>query len=102
MLKSPALYIYTSGTTGLPKAAVITHERVWLASFLLGLVGVSSDDVLYVCLPLYHTSAFLMGLTGAIDRGNHAQIHIQFEKKNLLSKTGLAIPCPNSPFVEVT
>ncbi|XP_035274835.1 very long-chain acyl-CoA synthetase-like isoform X1 [Anguilla anguilla] len=69
MLKSPALYIYTSGTTGLPKAAVITHERVWLASFLLGLVGVSSDDVLYVCLPLYHTSAFLMGLTGAIDRG---------------------------------
>ncbi|KAJ8340398.1 hypothetical protein SKAU_G00350310 [Synaphobranchus kaupii] len=68
-LKSPAIYIYTSGTTGLPKAAVITQERVWMASFLQGLVGVTSDDVIYVCLPLFHSSAFLMGLTGAIERG---------------------------------
>uniref|UniRef100_A0A8C2YXZ1 long-chain-fatty-acid--CoA ligase n=1 Tax=Cyclopterus lumpus TaxID=8103 RepID=A0A8C2YXZ1_CYCLU len=28
-IRSTALYIYTSGTTGLPKAAVVTHERVW-------------------------------------------------------------------------
>ncbi|KAJ8247828.1 hypothetical protein GJAV_G00250990 [Gymnothorax javanicus] len=68
-LKTPTIYIYTSGTTGLPKAAVITHEKLWLATFLQRLVGVSSDDVIYVCLPLYHTSAFAMGLTGAIERG---------------------------------
>ncbi|KAG7333581.1 hypothetical protein KOW79_003716 [Hemibagrus wyckioides] len=68
-MKSPALYIYTSGTTGLPKAALINHERVWLASYLQKMSGVCSDDVIYVYLPLYHSAGFLMGLTGAIERG---------------------------------
>ncbi|XP_036400133.1 very long-chain acyl-CoA synthetase-like [Megalops cyprinoides] len=68
-MKSAALYIYTSGTTGLPKAAVINHERVWLASCLQTLAGVTSNDVIYIYLPLYHSAGFLMGLTGAIERG---------------------------------
>ncbi|XP_054900812.1 long-chain fatty acid transport protein 2-like [Poeciliopsis prolifica] len=68
-LKTPALYIYTSGTTGLPKAAIVNHERVWMSSFLQAMVGVHASDVLYLYLPLYHTSGFLMGLCGAIERG---------------------------------
>uniref|UniRef100_A0A3B4C5Y0 long-chain-fatty-acid--CoA ligase n=1 Tax=Pygocentrus nattereri TaxID=42514 RepID=A0A3B4C5Y0_PYGNA len=68
-MKSPALYIYTSGTTGFPKAAMINHERVWMASHLQFMSGVSSSDIIYICLPLYHSSGFLMGLTGAIERG---------------------------------
>ncbi|XP_059214852.1 long-chain fatty acid transport protein 2-like [Centropristis striata] len=68
-IKSPALYIYTSGTTGLPKAAVINHERLWMASFVQLMSGVRSDDIIYVYLPLYHSSGFLMGLCGAIERG---------------------------------
>ncbi|XP_066540802.1 long-chain fatty acid transport protein 2-like isoform X1 [Hoplias malabaricus] len=68
-IKSPALYIYTSGTTGLPKAAVISQERMWLATFFQSMCGVTSDDIIYICLPLYHSSGFLMGLTGAIERG---------------------------------
>uniref|UniRef100_A0A671Y3D7 long-chain-fatty-acid--CoA ligase n=1 Tax=Sparus aurata TaxID=8175 RepID=A0A671Y3D7_SPAAU len=69
-IKSPALYIYTSGTTGLPKAAVINHERLWMATFLQSLAGVRSDDVIYIFLPLYHSSGFLMGLCGAINQGD--------------------------------
>nr|XP_033482521.1 very long-chain acyl-CoA synthetase-like [Epinephelus lanceolatus] len=68
-IKSPALYIYTSGTTGLPKAAVINHERVWMATFLQAVAGVRSDDVIYIYLPLYHSAGFLMGLCGAIENG---------------------------------
>ncbi|KAM9366237.1 long-chain fatty acid transport protein 2-like [Symphorus nematophorus] len=68
-IKSPALYIYTSGTTGLPKAAVINHERIWMASFLQSIAGVRSDDIIYVYLPLYHSAGFLMGLCGAIEKG---------------------------------
>ncbi|XP_053174461.1 long-chain fatty acid transport protein 2-like isoform X1 [Scomber japonicus] len=68
-IKSPALYIYTSGTTGLPKAAVINHERIWMASFLQSIAGVRSDDVVFVYLPLYHSAGFLMGLCGAIEKG---------------------------------
>ncbi|XP_077567006.1 long-chain fatty acid transport protein 2-like [Stigmatopora nigra] len=67
--RSTALYIYTSGTTGLPKAAIITQERMWAASFIQSLCGVKRDDVFYINLPLYHSSGFLIGLTGAIERG---------------------------------
>ncbi|XP_072321304.1 long-chain fatty acid transport protein 2-like [Eucyclogobius newberryi] len=66
---SPAVYIYTSGTTGLPKAAAISQMRMWYASYCQSFARVRSDDVLYLCLPLYHSAGMLMGLAGAIDRG---------------------------------
>ncbi|XP_026221352.1 very long-chain acyl-CoA synthetase-like [Anabas testudineus] len=67
-LQSPVTYIYTSGTTGLPKAAVITHSKLWAMSWLLFVAGVNSNDVIYISLPLYHSVGFL-GFTGAIDKG---------------------------------
>uniref|UniRef100_A0A8C2GYU5 Long-chain-fatty-acid--CoA ligase n=1 Tax=Cyprinus carpio TaxID=7962 RepID=A0A8C2GYU5_CYPCA len=77
-IQSPALYIYTSGTTGLPKAAVISHHRLWLMSFLQRMTGVSSRDILYIYLPLYHSAGFLAGLTGAIERGNTVVLRRKF------------------------
>ncbi|KAM7414783.1 hypothetical protein PAMA_019546 [Pampus argenteus] len=68
-IRSTALYIYTSGTTGLPKAALVTHERVWAASFLQAACGVTPEDIFYINLPLYHSAGFLIGLAGAIERG---------------------------------
>ncbi|XP_034060797.1 very long-chain acyl-CoA synthetase-like [Gymnodraco acuticeps] len=68
-IRSTALYIYTSGTTGLPKAAVVTHERVWAASFIQAACGITSEDIFYINLPLYHSAGFLIGMVGAIDRG---------------------------------
>lgn len=56
--------------SGLPKAAVISQERVWMASFLQSIAGVRADDILYLYLPLYHSSGFLMGLCGAIEKGD--------------------------------
>lgn len=56
--------------SGLPKAAVINYERIWMASFLQSIAGVRSDDILYLYLPLYHSSGFLMGLCGAIEKGD--------------------------------
>eukprot|EP00064_Thunnus_orientalis_P014001 superscaffoldBa00002368_g14042 len=67
-LQSLALYVYTSGTTGLPKAAVITHRKLWAMSFLQSTAGVNNKDVVYVSLPLYHVAGFV-GLTGALQRG---------------------------------
>lgn len=68
-IRSTALYIYTSGTTGLPKAAVVTHERVWAASFLQAACGVTAEDIFYINLPLYHSAGFLIGMAGGIERG---------------------------------
>lgn len=55
---------------GLPKAAVVTHERVWAASFLQAACGVTAEDIFYINLPLYHSAGFLIGMSGAIERGN--------------------------------
>nr|XP_061812374.1 long-chain fatty acid transport protein 2-like [Nerophis lumbriciformis] len=67
-MQSPAVYVYTSGTTGLPKAAVLTHTKLWAMAMILRSCGVIADDVLYISLPLYHTSGFV-GFAGAIDLG---------------------------------
>uniref|UniRef100_W5N5U4 long-chain-fatty-acid--CoA ligase n=1 Tax=Lepisosteus oculatus TaxID=7918 RepID=W5N5U4_LEPOC len=69
-MQSPAVFIYTSGTTGLPKAAVINQKRLLSALVVLSSVGVHSDDVVYVNLPLYHSAAFLIGFIGSIEAGS--------------------------------
>lgn len=54
---------------GLPKAAVINYRRMWYALAFVTLSGIKKDDVIYVTLPLYHSSAFLIGLHGCIMTG---------------------------------
>jgi len=63
-LKSKAFFIFTSGTTGYPKAAIVTHKRVfdiWYSTTIY--VGWKSSDRVYVTLPLYHTSGNIIGTT---------------------------------------
>uniref|UniRef100_A0A3Q3XBU1 Very long-chain fatty acid transport protein n=1 Tax=Mola mola TaxID=94237 RepID=A0A3Q3XBU1_MOLML len=56
-------YIYTSGTTGMPKAAVVVHSRYYrIASFGFHSFGLCRDDIIYNCLPLYHSSGTIMGV----------------------------------------
>ncbi|XP_041031292.1 very long-chain acyl-CoA synthetase-like [Carcharodon carcharias] len=66
---SPFVYIYTSGTTGLPKAAIMTHGRVHLIATFISGCGLSSNDVIYTSLPLYHSAASLVGIGGCICLG---------------------------------
>ena len=56
--ESPAVLVFTSGTTGLPKAAIYSHMR-WLLTGDAMEVGwrVTSDDIFYCFLPLYHGAA---------------------------------------------
>jgi fatty-acyl-CoA synthase len=65
------VYIFTSGTTGLPKAGKISHARSMVAANGFGkyTLGLSKRDVLYVCLPLFHSSGFLIGAGGAAHTG---------------------------------
>ncbi|HTJ84035.1 MAG TPA: long-chain-acyl-CoA synthetase [Polyangiaceae bacterium] len=63
--------VYTSGTTGLPKAGRITHARAFTAAYGFGrfTLGLGERDVVYVCLPLFHSSGFLIGAGGALLTG---------------------------------
>ncbi|KAJ8362902.1 hypothetical protein SKAU_G00117330 [Synaphobranchus kaupii] len=56
-------YIYTSGTTGLPKAAIVVHSRYYrIAAFGHYGFGMHHDDIIYNCLPLYHSAGNIMGV----------------------------------------
>ncbi|XP_040002392.1 long-chain fatty acid transport protein 1-like [Xiphias gladius] len=56
-------YIYTSGTTGLPKAAVVVQSRYFrIAAFGFHSFGLRHDDIIYNCLPLYHSAGTIMGV----------------------------------------
>lgn len=51
--------LYTSGTTGPSKGVMCPHAQFywWARSTAAMLDGITPDDVLYTCLPLFHTNA---------------------------------------------
>lgn len=50
--------LYTSGTSGLSKGVICPHAQFyWWARLTAGHLGVVPGDVLYTCLPLFHTNA---------------------------------------------
>ncbi len=65
-------YIFTSGTTGLPKAGKILNARAVTGGLGFGLftLGLGEDDVVYVCLPLFHASGLLVGMTSVLTAGS--------------------------------
>ncbi|KAL2269265.1 hypothetical protein VTJ83DRAFT_4111 [Remersonia thermophila] len=72
-----ALLIYTSGTTGMPKPAVVSWAKIYMASNMSAKgTNATRDDIFYTCMPLYHSaasclafcSALCLGATGAIGR----------------------------------
>lgn len=71
-IQEPEMIYYSLTLEGLPKAAVITHEKLWAASFIQLACGVTAEDIFYINLPLYHSAGFLIGMIGAIERGNES------------------------------
>ena len=55
--------------SGLPKAAIITHKRSVRICITLRLCDLSAKDIVYAPLPLYHSSATIIGVNGVIELG---------------------------------
>ncbi|MEV7607246.1 ATP-dependent acyl-CoA ligase [Paenarthrobacter sp. NPDC089322] len=53
-----AAILYTSGTTGVSKGVLCPQGQFyWWAANMSDQLGLGPDDVLYTCLPLFHTNA---------------------------------------------
>ncbi|KAM4528056.1 long-chain fatty acid transport protein 6 [Odontesthes bonariensis] len=68
-IMSNFLMIFTSGTTGLSKAACVGHLKAIGSMAFFDLCGATSEDIIYITLPLYHMSASLLGIGGCIHLG---------------------------------
>lgn len=65
-----AMLIFTSGTTGLPKPATISWQKIaLLTGFMPPWFGLAKRDRLYTCMPLYHSSAALLGVCSSLITG---------------------------------
>ncbi|VVT56779.1 uncharacterized protein SAPINGB_P005266 [Magnusiomyces paraingens] len=65
-----ACYIYTSGTTGLPKAAIMSWRKAKDGSAVFATAtGVTSADTVYTAMPLYHSTASVLGVLAAYNKG---------------------------------
>ncbi|OAJ54799.1 ATP-dependent acyl-CoA ligase [Paraburkholderia ginsengiterrae] len=54
----PFAVLYTSGTSGLSKGVICPHAQFyWWGHYTARDLGVTAGDVLYTCLPLFHTNA---------------------------------------------
>uniref|UniRef100_A0A915E983 long-chain-fatty-acid--CoA ligase n=1 Tax=Ditylenchus dipsaci TaxID=166011 RepID=A0A915E983_9BILA len=81
--KSILCFIYTSGTTGMPKAALMKHFRYY--SMVMGSAesfGIYSTDRIYISMPLYHTSAGIIGVGQMLLRGSSCAIRQKFSASN--------------------
>lgn len=76
-------YIYTSGTTGFPKAAIMSHMR-WLntGGSMVGLMGLTKDDIFYCYLPLFHGAALQSQTATAMTAGGTIVLRRKFSVTN--------------------
>jgi fatty-acyl-CoA synthase len=64
------MMIFTSGTSGNPKAVQVSHFMVLVAGQSLApKFGLTSDDVCYVSMPLFHSNAVVGGWAPAVVAG---------------------------------
>ena len=85
-LDDPCFFIFTSGTTGLPKAAIVSNERVFRSMQGFGVVtlNIKARDRLYNCLPLYHSTGLIVAFGGVLWVGASMFIRRKFSASNFL------------------
>ncbi|KAF2476547.1 acetyl-CoA synthetase-like protein [Lindgomyces ingoldianus] len=81
-LHDMAMLIYTSGTTGLPKPAVMSWGKANLgAKFVANWVPLMKTDIMYTPMPLYHSSASVLGICSTLRAGSTIHISRKFSHK---------------------
>ena len=79
------MLIFTSGTTGAPKAVRMGPERLAVyGSKLAEMFGLTSEDVCYSVMPLFHSNAAVAGFTNVVASGATGVLRRRFSATNFL------------------
>jgi long-chain acyl-CoA synthetase len=83
----PAVLFYTSGTTGRPKGAVLTHFNLVMNAFTNAFTAnhISPDEVMFGCLPLFHTFGQTVALNGTFLAGGTLVLQPRFDPQEALA-----------------
>ncbi|MDP9122409.1 MAG: AMP-binding protein [Acidobacteriota bacterium] len=88
-----AAILYTSGTTGRSKGAMLTHNNLMATvTALLAAWGFLPDDVLLLCLPLFHVHGLVVGLHCALAVGATVHLERRFEAAAVVEALGGGLP----------
>ncbi|MBI2169466.1 MAG: AMP-binding protein [Actinobacteria bacterium] len=78
--------IFTSGTSDAPKAVVCTQRRLLVTGNRLSMIlGVGPDDCGYVCMPLFHSNAVMVGWAPSVIHGASVGLARKFSVSAFLS-----------------
>ncbi len=76
----PLLIVYTSGTTGRPKGAVLTQNALTFNAInALSMHDMTSDDVVFTNLPMFHVGGLNIQTTPALHAGATVIMHRRFD-----------------------
>ncbi|KAJ5090944.1 hypothetical protein N7532_009628 [Penicillium argentinense] len=82
-----AMLIYTSGTTGLPKPAIVSWKKCWSGSFFVGdWLKIGPSDRFFTCMPLYHSSACVLGFMTCLVQRSTIIIGRKFSARNFMKE----------------
>jgi fatty-acyl-CoA synthase len=78
--------IFTSGTSDAPKAVICTQRRLLVTGNRMGIImGLGPDDVGYVCMPLFHSSALMVGWAPSVVYGASVGLGRRFSASGWLA-----------------
>ena len=78
--------IFTSGTSSAPKAVICSQRRLLTTGARMRLLlDVSADDVGYVCMPLFHSNALMVGWMPSVVTGASVGLARRFSASGWLA-----------------
>lgn len=75
----PFCFMYTSGTTGNSKGVILPHNYgIYSGDMIKYLIEINENDVIYICLPLFHGNAQILAIIPAMIAGASVVLDSRF------------------------